>query len=64
MTLHTYEVTLNVQRLETVQIVIDDADPIWCETPDEDTLLREAKDKAYARCNRSCYVVDAVKLSP
>ena len=64
MTLHTYEVTLSVTRLETVTVTVDDADPVWVNAPDEVTLEREARDLAYRTIRHECYVVGSKKVGP
>lgn len=61
MTLHTYEVTLSVTRLETVSVTVGDADLVWVSAPDEATLEREARALAYHNYRHECYVVGSKK---
>lgn len=64
MTLHTYEVTLCVSRFETIVVCISDTDPVWVNTPDEPTLEREARERAYRSCRHECYIVGSEKIDP
>ena len=62
MALHTYQVTLSVERVEVVTVTVDDEDVCWDGAPSEDALYAEARDRAYRNCQNVNYVMDVAKV--